>query len=408
MCDTAIVTIQVIPNNRNITVANDDAYYTEVDIPVNGNVLDNDSDPEGHTQLVDLTETPVSGPSNGTLVINADGTFTYTPNAGFIGTDQFVYEIFDNGGQVATDLATVYILIGQTPAPAIAIVKEGTLNDNNQSGCSDPGETISYTFTVTNQGNVPLGNITVTDPLLEAPNPVVPIVFVSGDTNGNNLLDVSETWIYSADYDLTQVDIDAGQVTNQATAEGTDANGTTVSDLSDDTSVLEDDPTVVVVCQSPSIAIIKEGTIIDGNGNQCADPGETIEYVFTVVNTGNVTLSNVNVTDPLVSVTGGPITMAPGQSDNTTFAATYVMTQADIDAGEFENQATAEGTAPNGTIVSDLSDESVLTEDDPTVTIICQNPSIAIIKVGTFVDGNGNQCADPGELIEYEFTVVNT
>ena len=90
------------------------------------------------------------------------------------------------------------------------------------------------------------------------------------------MLDITETWIYTADYALTQVDIDAGQVTNQATAEGTDANGTTVSDLSDDTSVLEDDPTVVTVCQSPSIAIIKVGTFIDGNGNQCADPGETI------------------------------------------------------------------------------------------------------------------------------------
>ena len=117
---------------------------------INGNVLDNDTDPEGDTQMVDAAS-PLSGPSNGTVTMNPDGTFTYTPNAGYIGTDQFVYEIFDNDGQVATDLATVYILIGQTPAPAIAIVKEGTLNDNNQSGCSDPGETITYTFTVTNR-----------------------------------------------------------------------------------------------------------------------------------------------------------------------------------------------------------------------------------------------------------------
>ncbi|MCW5521235.1 cadherin-like domain-containing protein, partial [Aureitalea sp. L0-47] len=111
LCDTATVTIQVIPNSGNITVANDDAYNGFIDNPITGNVLDNDNDPEGDTQTVDTNVTPVSGPSNGTLTINPDGSFTYTPNAGFFGTDQFVYEIFDNGAPVATDQATVYLTV---------------------------------------------------------------------------------------------------------------------------------------------------------------------------------------------------------------------------------------------------------------------------------------------------------
>ena len=111
LCDTAVVTIYIVTDNGNITVANDDSYYTETNQPINGNVLTNDNDPEGDAQLVDINLSPVSGPTNGSVTINPDGTFIYTPNQDFTGTDQFVYAIFDNGNPVATDRATVYILI---------------------------------------------------------------------------------------------------------------------------------------------------------------------------------------------------------------------------------------------------------------------------------------------------------
>jgi len=48
--------------------------------------------------------------------------------------------------------------------------------------------------------------------------------------------------------------------------------------------------------------------------------GETITYHFTVTNTGNVTLHGVTVTDPKVTVTGGPTTLDVGEADNTTFS----------------------------------------------------------------------------------------
>jgi len=418
LCDTAIVTIYVIGDPGNITVANDDAYYGEIDATVTGNVLDNDNDPELDSQILNVGITPVSGPSNGSVTVNPNGSFEYTPDVGFTGNDQFVYEIFDNGGPVATDQATVYILIAQTPAPAIAIVKSGVFIDGNNDNCADVGEIIRYTFEVTNEGNVPLGAVLVTDPLLEAPNPVVAITFVDGDTNGNNLLDVDETWTYTADYAMTQDDIDLGTITNQATVEGTDEDGTTVDDLSDEALTTEDDPTVTDLCQSPVIAIVKTGLFVDGDGDQCADPGEAIDYTFTVTNEGNVSLSTISVTDPLLEAPNPvvAIVFAGGDTDGDneldvtetwTYTASYAITQDDIDAGEVVNQATAEGTAPDATVVDDLSDEVSVTGDTPTTTDLCQSPVIAIVKTGLFVDGDGDQCADPGEAIDYTFTVTN-
>ena len=82
-------------------------------------------------------------------------------------------------------------------------------------------DTVTYTFTVTNQGNTPLTSVTVTDPLLGGLLAAVP----SGDTNNNTILDITETWVYVQDYVVTQSDIDTGSITNQATASGTGVNG---------------------------------------------------------------------------------------------------------------------------------------------------------------------------------------
>ena len=256
-----------------------------------------------------------------------------------------------------------------------------------------------------NTGDVTLNNVTVTDPLVTVSGG--PLTLAPG---------ASDTTTFTATYTLVQSDIDNGFVDNQATATGdyTDSDGDPqqVSDLSDDDSLLEDDTTVTPFNQNPGIAIIKSGTFNDENGDTFAQVGETISYAFTVENTGDVTLTNVTVTDPLVTVSGGPITLAPGASDTTTFTATYTLTQSDIDNGFVDNQATATGdytdSAGDPQQVSDLSDDDSLLEDDTTVTPFNQNPGIAIIKSGTFNDENSDTFAQVGETISYTFTVENT
>ncbi|MGV6829897.1 MAG: DUF7507 domain-containing protein, partial [Flavobacteriales bacterium] len=280
---------------------------------------------------------------------------------------------------------------------SIALIKEGTFNDEDGDGCANVGETISYVFTVTNTGNVSLTDVTVTDPSVTVTGG--PIDLAVGEV---------DTTTFTGSYTITQADIDAGQFSNQAEASGTAPNGDVVTDLSDDTSNTEDDATITELCQSPSIALIKEGTFNDEDGDGCTDVEETISYVFTVINTGNVTLTNVVINDQLVNVIGGPITLAPGETDSTSFTAVYSINQTDIDNGSFSNQAEAEGTAPNGDLVSDLSDDNSELEDDVTITELCQNASIALIKTGIVNDTNGDGCADVKETITYSFTVINT
>ena len=92
----------------------------------------------------------------------------------------------------------------------------------------------------------------------------------------------------------------------------------------------------------------------------------TISYSFTVTNTGNLTITGITVTDPLVTMLGGPIaSLAPGAIRlRKPLLLTYAITQADIDAGHVTNQATADGTTSAGP-VSDLSDDASNIEDDP-------------------------------------------
>jgi len=130
------------------------------------------------------------------------------------------------------------------------------------------------------------------------------------------------------------------------------------------------------VKSNPEIQIIK-----NVDKSEYRVDGETLSYTFTVTNTGNVPLNNVVVTDPLFQVQGGPISLAVGEVDSTTFHGTYNVDLDDLNAGERPNTARVEGTfTPTGEVVSD--------EDDVTVPAV-QLPEITLEKTGTFRVGSG-------------------
>ena len=112
-CSTATVTINVeeilISSGNNDLVANNDAVITENGTTITIAVLSNDFDPDNNTFVI--TPGSVTDPANGTVVVNPDGTITYTPDPGYEGEDTFTYQICDNGSPVSCETATVIVTV---------------------------------------------------------------------------------------------------------------------------------------------------------------------------------------------------------------------------------------------------------------------------------------------------------
>ncbi|WP_459210560.1 DUF7507 domain-containing protein, partial [Aquimarina rhabdastrellae] len=286
------------------------------------------------------------------------------------------------------------------PVPVgIALIKTGTFNDEDGNGSFNIGETITYNFEVRNTGILTINNITITDPLVTVSGG--PINLAGGAVDNST---------FSATYTITAADIVAKQVENQATVTGTAVTGFPVTDLSDDDNVDEDDPTIILNTAAPSMNLSKVD-VLDLGTDGILNAGDVINYTITVSNTGNVTLSNIEVTDPNATITSGsPIaSLAPGASVDV--LANHVLTQAEIDNGSYSNQATGEGDSPSGTDdvsdVSDDPDDSTTTTDDPTVTTLPANPSMNLSKVDV-LDLGTDGILNAGDVINYTITVSNT
>ncbi|MNK36177.1 hypothetical protein D3C87_547200 [compost metagenome] len=179
------------------------------------------------------------------------------------------------------------------------------------------------------------------------------------------------------------------------------------------------DCTTTTMTQKPEMELLKDATYQDTNGDGIVNIGDSIVFSFSVENTGNTTITDIIIEDPLVEVNGGPIdSLAPGAIDTATFSAVYVLTQADVEKGAVYNLAIADGIDTNGNLVNvESKDPTPMTENDPlfdpecpkcTVISLTQKPGMALVKVAEFNDDNNDGRAQAGETITYSFTVTNT
>jgi VCBS repeat-containing protein len=125
--DTVVVRL----NNR-APIAAADAYTTGEDTALTVNapgVLANDSDPDGNQ----LSAVLGLGPSHGTLALNANGSFTYTPTANYSGSDSFTYRASD--GTLTSNPATVTLTVtAVNDAPTVTVAARGSCGTDDRSG----------------------------------------------------------------------------------------------------------------------------------------------------------------------------------------------------------------------------------------------------------------------------------
>ena len=216
-----------------INAGNDDDFTTADGI--NGsleaiNVLKNDKLNGLPVNPVDVILTADKFPQG--ITLNQDGTIDVAP--GTKGGDYILtYQICEKANPGNCSSATVRIFVEK---PSVSLVMKVKLNDENENGNVEAGETLTYTFTVTNTGNATLNNVLISD--------ILPGITITG---GPISLGVgqSDSLTFTGTYTLTQADINAGHLSNQATVSGSTQSGIVATDQSDSENINGDNPTVI-------------------------------------------------------------------------------------------------------------------------------------------------------------------
>jgi uncharacterized repeat protein (TIGR01451 family) len=306
-----------------------------------------------------------------------NGQVTDTATAG--GTDIY-------GETAPTSAPYTAVVPTEQPGPSVAIHKLATVTPSADQGAAKVGDSIQYSYQVTNNGNVDLTSISVHDASIGAVNCPVPVApgLAPGD---------SETCTAVATHTVTQADVDAGSVTDTATASGVDAKGNRTPTSKPSTA------TVPTAAPEPSLSLQK---IADAqNGDQTPITlGETIQYSYYVTNTGNVSLSGIAVNDP----TGGSVTcpqntLAPGRGETCVEQTPYTVTQADVNNASATDVATAGGTTPAG--------QSVISNKSSTTVPSDPSPQVAVLKSGTVSPASDQNDLEVGDKIAYSYVVTN-
>ena len=287
--------------------------------------------------------------------------------------------------------------------PRIVVEKTDDLFNSDQSADSDgvidtAGDVIKYTVTVRNEGNVTLSSISLTDALIansldKNDDDLINVADAVGGDDGNGLLDVGESWVFTGEYEVKQADID-----NRGNFDSNDIdqinddvmrNVAAVTSKSSDQQNLSSDVFVDTrLIYGPELEITKTANV-----SQVIASGDEIVYTVTVENRGNVTLTNVVVTDPLSGLTQTIDSLAPGSSES--FEASYMATQEDFDTrgggdDDIDNTAQAD------------SDQTDAVTASYAVGIL-YDPELSVLK-----QANVESVDEVGDTILYTISVSNT
>jgi large repetitive protein len=317
---TAIATITANPV---ADIANDSST-TKEDTPVKISVLNNDSFAAG------ATITGVTNGTNGTVVVNADGTVTYTPRSNFFGSDSFTYTVTSGG---RTETATVNVTVDAVPDPTndtFSISEDVPLSGSVADADAGDGPA-TYTVTgVPSHGSLnfnPDGSFTYT------PNP---------DFNGTD----------SFTYQVTDANGDVG------TAIATITVNPVTDIVGDSRSTDEDTPVVIPVLANDSFAAGATVTSVTNgsNGTVVINPDGTVTYIpkpdFNGSDSFSYTVTSGGVTETAtVNVTVNPVTDIADDSRSTDEDTPVVIPVLANDSFAAGATVTSVTNGSNGTVV---------------------------------------------------------
>ena len=212
--------------------------------------------------------------------------------------------------------------------PGLSIVKSASPTDPADFVA---GQVITYTFAITNTGNVTVSGLGVVETAFDGSGSI------TGLTCPTTPLAPGASTTCTATYTLTDADIEQGSITNTAEATGKDQGGGDVTSDPDSVTLPED--------PEPGLSLVKIGTLVNDS---------EIDYSFTATNTGNTVLNNVTIaegtfnghgTRPVITCDGtAPITLWPGETLKCT--AVYQVVESD-DGTTILNDASATGDPPS-------------------------------------------------------------
>lgn len=232
------------------------------------------------------------------------------------------------------------VQLAQTPELTLDKAYTGFV-DEDESGDLSADDIISYTFTITNTGNVTVNAIALEDTLLD----------LSEAECGEDTLTPTATGSCVYTYTLSLEDMEAGSIENEATATGV---------APDDSAVTASASASVELPQLPGLSLEKAfGGYIDLDDDGELGLNDVITYTFAITNTGNVGLENVALTDALLEledIVCGETELAPGASANCEHI--YTVTQDDMDAGEVYNVASVSAAVVESDDASENDEES--------------------------------------------------
>ncbi len=252
------------------------------------------------------------------------------------------------------------------PLAEIEIVKSADVDSY-----SAVGDEIAYTVTATNIGSATLSNVDISDDLIDGLDSWECRIGNSPTELPVASLLAGQSITCTATYQVTQADIEAGTVFNQACVDN------------DETPETCDDVTTPLA----ELEIVKTANVLTYSA-----VGDEIDYTVIATNTGQTTLTNVDISDALIDGLESwdctpeiPATLAPGEQISCT--ATYAVTQADIEAGTVYNQACVDSDETpeicddvNVDLISIVLDKSAnrnyvpLTGTDVTFTLAFSHP----------------------------------